>query len=79
MPLLPASPAKPPAGWEVSSAARAARDKKPPVTLGSRDPEDNGFDRQQQVPIYAQGDNKANRRLHRHYVLLRGKPLTQLL
>jgi hypothetical protein len=64
----------------VSSAARAARDKKAPVTLGSRGPEDNGFDRQQQVPIYKQADNKANRRLQRfNNILLRGKPLTQLL
>jgi hypothetical protein len=68
------------AGWEVASAARAARDKTAPVTLGSRGPEDRGFDRQQQMSIYKQADNKANRRLHRfNNILLRGKPLTQLL
>lgn len=68
------------AGWEISSAARAARDKTPPVTLGSRSPEDKGYDRQQQVPIFQKPDSKANRKLHRHYnVLLRGKPLMQLL
>ncbi|WIA41683.1 hypothetical protein OEZ86_009030 [Tetradesmus obliquus] len=66
-------------GWEVSSAARAARDKKPPVTLGSRTPEDNGFDRQEAIPIHSQTESKANRRLHRHFVLLRGNPHMQLL
>lgn len=67
------------AGWEVSSAARAARDKKPPVTLGSRTPEDNGFDRQEAIPIHSQTESKANRRLHRHFMLLRGNPHMQLL
>jgi hypothetical protein len=84
LPLLPLSHFKPTlvtffVAWEVSSAARAARDKKPPVTIGSRGPEDRGFDRQQAMPHLKQADNKANRRLHRFNIMLRGKPQTQQL
>ncbi|KAF6250367.1 hypothetical protein COO60DRAFT_881517 [Scenedesmus sp. NREL 46B-D3] len=60
-------------GHEVASAARAARSKTAPVTIGSRGPGDAGYERQQRMHAFRRSDRRTNRRLHRHSMLLRGK------